>query len=115
MEITAQLDVEALLDAVASRAVELLEGTGGGFFAHRPERDVLEWSIGHGSSLPPIGSILLRGEGLAGKVWVGGEPLIVNDYWHWEGRTARHETSRGMSPPLGDDCSSPVTAIVRVG
>ncbi|MGD2206562.1 MAG: GAF domain-containing protein, partial [Anaerolineae bacterium] len=35
----------------------------------------------------PIGSALHRGEGLSGKVWNTGDPLIVNDYRHWEGRS----------------------------
>jgi signal transduction histidine kinase len=91
LELTAQLDVGALLHSIVSRAVELLRGTGGGLYLYRRDRDVLEWSLGIGDSLPPIGITLQRGEGLSGRVWVQDEPLIVNDYEEWEGRAAVHE------------------------
>jgi two-component sensor histidine kinase len=44
-----------------------------------------------GSHLAPTGSVLHRGEGLAGKIWETGEPLIVDDYQQWEGRVSAYE------------------------
>ncbi len=88
LELTAQLDLDTLLRSIASRAVELLGGAAGGLELYRPERDALEWTAVVGSNLAPVGTILHRGEGLSGKVWETGEPLIVNDYQHWEGRAA---------------------------
>ena len=86
LELTAQLDLDRLLDSIVSRAVELLKGTAGGLYLCRPEPDVLEWAVATGANLAPVGSVLQRGEGLSGKVWETGGPFIVDDYQHWEGR-----------------------------
>jgi signal transduction histidine kinase len=44
-----------------------------------------------GPNLTPIGTTLRRGQGLSGKVWQQGEPLIVEDYAAWDGRSATYE------------------------
>ena len=88
LELVAQLDLDALLRSIASRAVELLGVTTGGLYLYRPERDLLEWVVAIGPDVAPIGIVLHRGEGLSGKVWENDEPLIVDDYQHWEGRAA---------------------------
>jgi PAS domain S-box-containing protein len=92
LELAAQLDLDTLLHFIVSRAVELLEGTTGGLYLYRPKRDLLEWVVAVGSDVAPIGTILHRGEGLSGKVWESGEPLIVNDYQHWKGRAVAWES-----------------------
>ncbi len=91
LEITAELDLDALLRSIVSRAVELVGGDSGGLYLYRPERDVLEWTMAVGPHLAPIGTVLRRGEGLSGKVWETGQPLIVDDYQHWEGQAAIYE------------------------
>ena len=77
--------------SVVSRAVELLDGTIGGLYLYRPDQDVLEWAVATDPSTPTLGSILRRGEGLSGKIWETGEPLIVDDYRSWEGRAEVYE------------------------
>ncbi len=91
LELTAQLDLDALLHSIASRAVELSGGTSGGLFLYRPERDVMEWTVAIGVNPATIGAVLHRGEGLCGRVWETCEPLIVDDYHQWEGRVAGFE------------------------
>jgi diguanylate cyclase (GGDEF)-like protein/PAS domain S-box-containing protein len=91
MELAAQLDLDTLLRSIVSRAIELANGTCGGLYLYRPERDVLEWAMAVGPHLAPIGTVLQRGEGLSGRVWETGEPLIVDDYQAWEGRAAVYE------------------------
>ncbi len=86
LELTAQLDLNSLLHSVVSRSVELLRGTEGGLYLYQADRDVLEWTVAIGLHMAPVGNILHRGEGLSGKVWETGEPLIVDDYQHWGGR-----------------------------
>ncbi|MBL7164423.1 MAG: PAS domain S-box protein [Anaerolineales bacterium] len=90
-DLMTQLELETLLHSIASYAVELLSGNGGGLYLYRPERDVLEWSVAVHPDAAPIGTILQRGEGLSGKVLEKDAPLIVEDYKHWEGRTASFE------------------------
>ncbi len=91
LELTAQLDLDTLLRSIVSRAIELLGGATGGLDLYRPERDVLEWTAAIGPNMAPFGTVLHRGEGLSGKVWETGKPLIVDDYQHWKGRAATWE------------------------
>lgn len=91
LELTKELDLDTLLHSVVKRAVELLDGSAGGLYLYRPERDVLEWAVSIGPKTQPIGTCLRRGEGLAGRVLETGKPLIVDDYQHWEGRAAIDE------------------------
>jgi PAS domain S-box-containing protein len=91
LEITSELDLDALLHSIVSRAVELVDGDSGGLYLYRPGRDVLEWAMAVGPHLASIGAVLQRGEGLSGKVWETGLPLIVEDYQRWEGRAALYE------------------------
>jgi len=87
LELTAELDLDVLLHSIMSRAVELLGGTSGGLYLYQPEQDVLMLSVTAGSNVVPVGTTLHQGEGLSGRVWETGEPLIVDDYQHWERRT----------------------------
>jgi PAS domain S-box-containing protein len=91
LEITAQLELDALLHSIVSRSIELLRGTEGGLYLYRPERDVLEWTVAIGPYTDFVGSILRRGEGLSGKILETGEPLIVDDYQTWEGRASIYD------------------------
>ena len=91
LELTAQLDLDTLLHSIASRAFTLLGGTLATVYLYQPERDVLELSVAAGHNQPPTGIVLHRGEGLAGKVLETGEPLIVDDYRHWEGRATIYD------------------------
>jgi PAS domain S-box-containing protein len=87
LELMSELDIESLLRSVASRAMELIGASSGGIWFHDGNRDALEWRIGIGPISPPSGSILRRGEGLAGRVWDTGGSLIVNGYEAWEGKS----------------------------
>jgi PAS domain S-box-containing protein len=88
LELASELNLDSLLHAIVSEAVELVGGTSGDLTLYRPERDVLELAIAAGSSSLPVGFVFGRGEGLSGNVWQSGRPLIVNDYQDWEGRLA---------------------------
>jgi PAS domain S-box-containing protein len=85
-DLSPQSELDDLLHSIVSRATELLEGTAGGVYLYRSDQDVLEWVVATGPNVSPTGSIVLRGEGLSGRVWQTGEPLIVTDYQQWEGR-----------------------------
>jgi len=88
LEITGQLDLDAVLHSIVSRAIELLGATKGGLYLVREEQDVLEWTTWVCQHAVPADVVLHRGEGLSGRVWETGEPLIVDDYRDWEGRPA---------------------------
>ena len=103
LELTAQLNPDTLLHFIVSQAIELAGGAAGGLDLYRPERDLLERAVTVGYGVTPLGTALHRGEGLSGKIWETGEPLIVDDYQHWEGRIAAWE-----------DHPTPITASVGV-
>ncbi len=95
LELTAQLDLKTLLHSMTLHAVRLLEAQRGGFFLYRPDLDALEWVAAIGFENPMIGSTLRRGEGLSGKVWETGMPLVVDDYHQWAGRSTQYDQVAG--------------------
>lgn len=88
LEITSELNLDELLRSIVSRAVELVDGTVGGFDLYRPEQDLLDFAIHIGYETLPDKTTTRRGEGLAGKVWESGKTIIVDDYAAWEGQAA---------------------------
>jgi PAS domain S-box-containing protein len=91
LELAAQLDLDALLHSIVSRAVELGGGNAGGLYLHRPEREVLELVVAVGAGQTFVGSTLQPGEGLSGEVWETDEPLAVTDYHSWSGRSPLYD------------------------
>jgi PAS domain S-box-containing protein len=88
-DLIALRDPGTLLQQIVERAITLLGGSCGGMYLHRPERDVLEWVVAVGAGMPQPGLTLGRGEGLSGRVWSSGEPLVVGDYESWPHRSDR--------------------------
>jgi PAS domain S-box-containing protein len=88
-----RLDLADLLEALITRAAQLL-GTEHGFVylvepdISSPGERVIDRKVGIGVFNQLIGTRLKPGEGLAGKVWQTGQPLVVNDYDNWSGRSA---------------------------
>lgn len=80
LEITAELEQEALLRSIVSRAVQLLEGTSGSFYDYRSEQDMLMRSVHVGPGVGDSERWLRRGESLAGRVLEADDAVIVNDH-----------------------------------
>ena len=97
LELTAELDLNTLLHSIATQAVELLECDSGGLFLYRPESNALEWAMPVGPHADSVGRIFRPGEGLAGKEWASGEPLIVNEHQNWGGQLANDKDSPWMA------------------
>jgi PAS domain S-box-containing protein len=91
LALTAQLELDALLNAIVQQAIELLGANSGGLILYQPDRDVLEWTVFIGFDPESRQPTLQRGDGLAGKVWENGKPIIVDDYQQWEGRSSAWE------------------------
>jgi PAS domain S-box-containing protein len=85
LELTAQLDLDALLHSIVSQATRLLGGDGGGLSLYVPEENGLQWTAS-AKHLKPLKTLLHWGEGLNGKVWETGKPIIVDNYTHWPDR-----------------------------
>jgi PAS domain S-box-containing protein len=82
-----RLELNDLLEAIIVRAAGLL-GTPDGFIGIPDETDdQLIRCIGIGAvSSQSTTSHVMRGVGVAGRVWATGQPLVVNQYDTWEGR-----------------------------
>ena len=81
-----RLDVDDLLRELLARACELL-GTHARLPLHpQPGGEELENRVATGVFEEELGTRMSLGEGLAGRVWQSGEPLVIEDYDAWEGR-----------------------------
>jgi len=90
-----RLNLNELLEALVARAGQLL-GTPHGYVylmepfitdADKFDEAELERKVGLGVYGESIGFRLKSGEGLAGKVWQTSQPLVVNNYDTWSGRS----------------------------
>jgi PAS domain S-box-containing protein len=84
LELTAELDLNALLQSIVLRAVQLLGGDAGALYLYRADEEVLELAIRQGEIEIPINEKLQRGEALAGHVWETGEAWTLQDYKRWQ-------------------------------
>ena len=93
LAINSQLDLPTLLEAIVQRAAELV-GTGRGvLYLMQPDGETLELTVSHNQPDDYVGTVLRLGEGLSGRVAQTGEPMMVTDYQHWEGRVLAYENA----------------------
>jgi len=83
-----RLTLQDLLQALISRAGQLLGTTHGFIHLVDPDRQVLDCRVGTGIFVGLSGAALKPGQGLSGKVWETGQSLLIEDYQDWDGRTA---------------------------
>ena len=84
------LDLAELLEAIVGRATQLVNASFGWLYLVDPALDVVEVKVATGTLKPLVGTRLQRGEGLAGQVWLTGQPLVVEDYPAWPGRSPQY-------------------------
>jgi len=101
LDITGQLDLTSLLQAMVERAMDLLQGQSGGVYLVREDLHMLEWVVRAGPSPIAIGTRLGYGEGLSGRVWAQDKSLIVEHYGEWEGRAAFYNPDYHLSSVVG--------------
>jgi len=87
LELMRRFDLEDLLASIVQRAGELVETQDGFVYLLDSDRDVLELRVGVGRYKDLLGFHLKPGEGLSGRVWQSGEPLVIGDYSRWPGRS----------------------------
>jgi PAS domain S-box-containing protein len=100
LDITARLEMPELLKSIVERATRLLRADAGGVYLYDQEREELRLAIGYNYTEKHVGVPLKPGEGMAGKVFQKGEPLIVDDYRTWEGRAAVFEADQPFTAVL---------------
>jgi class 3 adenylate cyclase/HAMP domain-containing protein/putative methionine-R-sulfoxide reductase with GAF domain len=84
--IISRLELDELLQAVITRAGQLLNAPHGFIYLADEDENDIRRKVGVGVFKPSVGYRLQSGQGVAGRVWQSGEPLVVNDYYTWEGR-----------------------------
>jgi len=88
LDLATHLDVPNLLQTIVERAVKLLSASGGGMYLYDAARGDLVVTVATHSSTP-VGTRLQLGEGMAGRVAQTRQPLIVDDYRNWPGRSQK--------------------------
>jgi PAS domain S-box-containing protein len=91
-DLSAELELPKLLQAVLRRAVSLLGVSGGELAIYDEQAHELEIVANHAMEQVSVGSRLAVGEGAMGHVAQTLEPLIITDYGEWAGRSARYAT-----------------------
>jgi len=85
IELVTQLDLDSLLKSIMAHLTDLLETDLGALSLYQPEEDVLKIVATNDTDTPIVGKTFQQGEGLAGKVWQTGAPVVIDDYQAWEG------------------------------
>ena len=87
-EIGAELDLDTLLQHIVAHAIDLLDADRGGTIHIYDEmNDVLRLDAASGINGDSIHAVVKPGSGVTGRVFQSVQPLIVNNYTTWEGRT----------------------------
>jgi GAF domain-containing protein len=110
--------LEPVLQALVVQASQLLKGDGGGFYLSYPAERRLRCIVATGTPASIVGTVLGYGEGAAGRVAESGEPLLVDDYRTWSGRSPQFEVSAPFRavisvPTLVDDQVTGVLHVLR--
>jgi PAS domain S-box-containing protein len=81
-----RLEIRPLLESILTRACELAGTQDGLVELALSDGSALKLELGVGVVAPFEGILTRKGQGLTGRVWETGNPLIVNDYSQWEHR-----------------------------
>jgi GAF domain-containing protein len=102
-DITAELELPALLQAIVERATALLGTTGGELGLYDEASQEIRILVCHNMGAGYVGTRIALGEGAMGYAARTGKPLIVQDYQTWEGRSPQYADAwihGGVSIPL---------------
>jgi PAS domain S-box-containing protein/putative nucleotidyltransferase with HDIG domain len=89
-DLAGKQELSVLLQAVVGRACNLLHAQYGGMYLYDPVRQELENVVATDADIPTKVRMRL-GEGLAGRIAQNREPLVVDNYQTWEGRSRQYE------------------------
>ena len=89
-DISSELELSKVLQAVLDRAVSLLGASGGELAIFDPNARELEIVANRNTEQVSVGTRIAPGEGAMGHVAETLEPLIISDYGEWVGRSVRY-------------------------
>jgi PAS domain S-box-containing protein len=100
LDITAAQSLPGLLEAVVKRACQLVDAPGGGLYLNDPIKQEVRCVVSYQTPVNYSGVVLKYGEGAAGKVAQIGQPLNIQDYPNWPGRSGLFEETQPFSAVL---------------
>jgi PAS domain S-box-containing protein len=92
-DLSGELELSKLLQAVLERAVSLLGVTGGELAIYDADHEKLEITASHNMPSNAVGARMSLGEGAMGHVAQNRKPLIIPRYQEWEGRSDKYQQS----------------------
>ncbi|HSR40707.1 MAG TPA: GAF domain-containing protein, partial [Longimicrobiales bacterium] len=92
-DLSGELELDTLLQAVLERAVGLLGVTGGELAVYEESLEALVVMASHNIGEDSTGNRMALGEGAMGQVALSREPLIIPNYQQWEGRSLKYTQS----------------------
>jgi signal transduction histidine kinase/DNA-binding response OmpR family regulator/HAMP domain-containing protein len=96
-ELSVELEISKLLQAVVERAVVLLDASDGELAIYDENRQEMEVLISFNKQEPVqvdyVGARLALGEGAMGRVAQTLQPLIIDDYGSWSGKSALYQSA----------------------
>ncbi len=90
-DISSELELSKLLNAILHRAIVLLDASGGELGIYAPERQVIEIVAAHNMGRDYVGTQLQVGEGAMGLAVQTLEAVIVEDYARWEHASPQYQ------------------------
>jgi signal transduction histidine kinase len=113
-----RFELDDLLNALVKRAGQLTGAPYGFLYLGEADSKEIRLRVRVGLSTEQAIESLRVGEGLAGKVWQTGEPMVITDYDLWSGRSpkvAQHLTKAIVAVPLNRNVIPNSTEIQIVG
>ena len=97
-DLSGELELAKLLQRVLERAVSLLRVTGGELAIFDEDTQELEIVASHNIGSDSTGTRMKLGEGAMGRAASAREPLIIENYQDWDGRSDKYAatTARGV-------------------
>jgi PAS domain S-box-containing protein len=83
-----KLDKEELLETILERAASLSGTIHGYIYLLAPDEEQMQMQVGMGFFKGQLGRVVRIGQGMGGRVWQAGAPIVVEDYQSWPGRIA---------------------------
>lgn len=100
LEITAQLDLNALLQSIIAHSVEILNADRGALWLYQSDEDVLKMVANHNGAIP-VGATVARGQDIIGAVWETGHPLVISNYREYPDHTPAFVAAMGDASIVG--------------
>jgi PAS domain S-box-containing protein len=86
LELVSRLDLDSLLENIASRACALVGTPHCNLMLLEPGETEMTMRVATGVETRFTDLRSRRGEGIIGRTWATGQPIVVDDYRRWEGR-----------------------------